>query len=85
VLHEADGEAAVGLSFGFLKTLFERRLDRGLRLYVELLVDEPRPGRHMLWLSQKAYALKCRDRDEMERRLKASELLNRYLLREAPI
>jgi hypothetical protein len=73
------------LSLGFLKTLFAKRLSRGLDLYVELLVDEPRPGRHVLWLSQKAYALKCGDREEMERRLKASELLNRFLMREAPI
>jgi hypothetical protein len=70
---------------GFLKTLFVKRLDRGLELYVELYVDEARPGRHVVWLEQKAYALKCRDRGEMERRLKASELLNRFLMRCAPI
>ena len=73
------------MSFGFLKTLFVRRLAKGLELRVELLIHEPRPGRHVMWLEQRAYALKCRDRGEMERRLKASELLNRYLMREAPI
>jgi hypothetical protein len=75
---------AAGLSF--LKTLFAKRLSRGLDLYVELYVDEPRPRRQVLWLEQKAYALKAgADRDEMERRLRASELLNRFVLREAPI
>ena len=73
------------MSVGFLAPLFVRRLGRGLELRVELIIHEPRLGRHVLWVEQKAYALKCNERDEMERRLKASELLNRFVLREAPI
>jgi hypothetical protein len=73
------------MSVGFLRTLFAKRLDRGLELYVELIIDEPRPGRHVTWLEQKVYALKCRDRGEMERRLKACELLNRFLMGSAPV
>jgi hypothetical protein len=74
------------LSVGFLAPLFVRRLGKGLELRVELVIHEPRPGRQVLWLEQKAYALKAgADRDEMERRLKASELLNRFLMRGAVV
>jgi len=73
------------MSLGFLKTLFAKRLDRGLELYVELYIDEASPGRHVVWLEQKVYALKCNERGEMERRLKASELLNRFLMRGAVV
>lgn len=73
------------MSVGFLAPLFVRRLAKGLELRVELLIHEPRPGRRAAWLEQKVYALKCDNREEMERRLRACEVLNRFLLREAPI